>query len=109
MDSLRLVDTPTVYGRLLGQPTLYARARALANHGRLSHAGVRIMDESMIGLAEAAVQLLLPYQDVHRLLLTGKLTGVKRGSRWYVRIADVRRLQQIQKRDAMDARQVEKP
>lgn len=50
------------------------------------------MTQEMIGLAEAAVRLGIPYQDAHRLLLTGKLTGEKRGSRWFVRISDVDRL-----------------
>lgn len=43
----------------------------------------------MIGLAEAAVRLRIPYQDAHRLLLTGRLAGEKRGGRWFVRMADV--------------------
>jgi hypothetical protein len=51
-----------------------------------------VMEKIMIGLAEAAVELGVPYQDAHRLLLTGKLTGEKRGSRWFVRVADVQRL-----------------
>ena len=50
------------------------------------------MEEMMIGLAEAAAQLRLPYQNAHRLVLTGQLTGEKRGSRWYVRLVDVQRL-----------------
>ncbi len=54
------------------------------------------MKEVMIGLAEAAVELGLPYQDTHRLLLTGKIGGEKRGSRWFVRIADVERLKKAQ-------------
>jgi len=44
---------------------------------------------AMIGLAEAAHRLGIAYQDAHRLLLTGRLRGEKRGSRWYVRVADV--------------------
>lgn len=47
------------------------------------------MEEVMIGLAEAAMNLGIPYQDAHRLLLTGKIAGEKRGSRWFVRLADV--------------------
>jgi len=50
------------------------------------------MKEVMIGLAEAAMQLGVPYQDAHRLLLTGKLSGEKRGSRWFVRLVDVEKL-----------------
>ena len=50
------------------------------------------MNDKMIGLAEAAAHLCIPYQDAHRLLLTGKLAGEKRGSRWYVQKADVERL-----------------
>ena len=48
----------------------------------------------MIGLAEAAQLLRTPYQDAHRLLLTGKLQGEKRKGRWYVSVADVTRLAQ---------------
>jgi hypothetical protein len=46
----------------------------------------------VIGLAEAAQRLGLPYQDAHRLVLTGDLHGEKRGSRWYVPVVDVTRL-----------------
>ena len=46
----------------------------------------------VIGLAEAAQRLRLPYQDCHRLLLTGALRGEKRKGRWYVHLADVERL-----------------
>lgn len=45
-----------------------------------------------IGLAEAAHRLRLPYQNAHRLLLLGELSGEKRAGRWYVQVADVRRL-----------------
>ncbi len=48
--------------------------------------------DEMIGLAMAAARLKIPYQDAHRLLLTGRLTGEKRGGRWYVRVADVERV-----------------
>lgn len=48
--------------------------------------------KEMIGLAEAAQRLCLPYQDAHRLLLTGKLRGEKRKGRWYVSVNDVARL-----------------
>jgi hypothetical protein len=37
-----------------------------------------------IGLAECAQRLAIPYQDAHRLLLLGRLAGVKRGGRWFV-------------------------
>jgi len=47
---------------------------------------------SVIGLAEAAHKLAVPYQDAHRLLLTGKLRGEKRGGRWFVVAADVESL-----------------
>ena len=53
------------------------------------------MKEAMIGLAEAAMQLGVPYQDAHRLLLTGKMSGEKRGSRWFVRLVDVEKLKAI--------------
>jgi len=48
--------------------------------------------ERMIGLAEAAQKLGLPYQNCHRLLLTGQLRGEKREGRWYVLAHDVERL-----------------
>jgi hypothetical protein len=47
--------------------------------------------DRMIGLAEAAQQLALPYQNCHRLLLTGQLRGEKRDGRWYVYWTDVER------------------
>lgn len=50
------------------------------------------MKEMMIGLAEAALELRVPYQDAHRLLLTGRITGEKRGSRWFVRLSDVNKV-----------------
>lgn len=46
-------------------------------------------NEETIGLAEAAALLLIPYQDAHRLLLTGRLRGQKRGGRWFVVLQDV--------------------
>ena len=46
----------------------------------------------MLGLAEAAQQLRLPYQDAHRLLLVGRLRGEKRGGRWFVRADDVQQV-----------------
>ena len=46
----------------------------------------------MIGLAEAAQRLGLPYQNCHRLLLTGELRGEKREGRWYVLVQDVERI-----------------
>jgi len=45
-----------------------------------------------IGLAEAAARLRIPYQDAHRLLLTGAIAGQKRGGRWFVQLADVEKL-----------------
>ena len=51
-----------------------------------------IEEKAWIGLAVAAAQLRLPYQDAHRLVLTGSLQGEKRGGRWYVRRADVQDL-----------------
>lgn len=50
------------------------------------------MGEKVIGLAEAAALLRIPYQDAHRLVLTGRLDGRKQGGRWYVPVADVERL-----------------
>ncbi len=40
--------------------------------------------DAVIGLAECAQLLAVPYQDAHRLLLMGRLSGVKRGGRWVV-------------------------
>jgi len=48
--------------------------------------------KEMIGLAEGAVLLRTPYQDAHRLLLTGRLQGEKVGGRWLVTVASVKRL-----------------
>jgi predicted site-specific integrase-resolvase len=48
--------------------------------------------EEMVGLAEAAVALRIPYQAAHRLLMLGELRGVKRSNRWLVREDDVARL-----------------
>ena len=48
----------------------------------------------MIGLAEGAQRLGLPYQDAHRLLLTGVLQGEKRGGRWFVTRESVERVRQ---------------
>jgi len=50
-----------------------------------------------IGLAEAAYQLKIPYQDAHRLLLTGKLEGLKRGGRWYVTVQSIEKLLKVPK------------
>lgn len=63
------------------------------------------MNDRMIGLAEAAAHLCIPYQDAHRLLLTGKLAGEKRGSRWYVRKVDVDRLKVRQETRGLRRRQ----
>lgn len=38
----------------------------------------------LMGLAEAAALMKVPYQDAHRLLLTGRLSGRKEGGRWVV-------------------------
>lgn len=48
--------------------------------------------EDQITLVEAAIRLKSPYQDVHRLLLTGKIRGQKSGSRWSVSAEDVERV-----------------
>lgn len=53
--------------------------------------GVDIV-KNQIGLAEAAQQLRLPYQDAHRLLLTGALRGKKVRGRWLVDRESVQRL-----------------
>ncbi len=39
-------------------------------------------NQDTIGLAECAAELKIPYQDAHRLLLVGRLSGLKRGGRW---------------------------
>jgi len=46
----------------------------------------------IMGLAEAAQKLRMPYQDCHRLLLIGALRGEKRKGRWYVETSDVEAL-----------------
>jgi hypothetical protein len=48
--------------------------------------------EDTIGLAECAQLLSIPYQDAHRLLLVGRLAGVKRGGRWVCSRESVLRL-----------------
>lgn len=45
-----------------------------------------------LGLAEAAQQLRIPYQQAHRLVLVGILPGEKRHGRWYVDSARVKHL-----------------
>ena len=50
-----------------------------------------MIQEVMIGLAEAAQRLRVPYQNCHRLLMTGVLRGEKRDGRWYVHASDVER------------------
>ena len=72
-----------------------ARSLASPEFSHTYHGG-KAMDEgeSMIGLAEAAMALRVAYQDCHRLMLLGKLRGVKRGGRWLVREVDVARLVQ---------------
>jgi predicted site-specific integrase-resolvase len=55
--------------------------------------------ERMIGLAESAQRLRVPYQDAHRLLLTGAIRGQKRGGRWYVLAEDVDQLAERRLRD----------
>ncbi len=67
-------------------------SRSLAHTLRVIQPTGTHVDVSMIGLAEAAQRLGLPYQDTHRLLLIGRLRGEKRGSRWYVFLGDVERL-----------------
>lgn len=62
------------------------------------------MNTEMIGLAEAAVRLRTPYQDAHRLLLTGKLQGEKRGSRWFVTTSSLGRL--LREREAESQAQI---
>ncbi len=49
--------------------------------------------DQMMGLAEAAARLHIPYQDAHRLLLTGKLDGQKQKGRWFVNIESVKRIE----------------
>ena len=49
-------------------------------------------ERSGVAIEEAAAKLKIPYQDAHRLLLTGRLRGEKRGGRWYVRVTDVERV-----------------
>ena len=42
-------------------------------------------------MVEAAARLRIPYQDAHRLVLTGRLIGGKEGSRWLVTLESVDR------------------
>ena len=58
----------------------------------------------MIGLAEAAQKLGLPYQNCHRLLLTGQLRGEKRAGRWYVLVHDVERIARQRSGQVQNAR-----
>ena len=53
--------------------------------------------EEKIGLAECALKLRIPYQDAHRLLLVGQLSGEKRGGRWVCTRESLERL--VQTRD----------
>ena len=48
-----------------------------------------MVEKRQMGLAEAAKSLGIPYQDCHRLLLTGSLRGEKRKGRWFVDADDV--------------------
>lgn len=48
--------------------------------------------DEMIGLADAAFRLRVPYQTAHRMVLLGKLAGTKEEGRWKVRLADLNRL-----------------
>lgn len=61
-----------------------------------------IMTE-MIGLAEAAQQLGIPYQNAHRLVLTGVLKGEKRDNRWWVLKANVDDLANSRHQDLRDS------
>ena len=65
------------------------------------------MRERRIGLAEAAAHLKIPYQNAHRLLLTGVLRGEKIGSRWFVDTDDVEDL--LQQRVASGAESHDDP
>lgn len=48
--------------------------------------------DDAISLAECAQLLSIPYQDAHRLLLVGRLSGVRRGGRWVCSRESVQRL-----------------
>lgn len=50
------------------------------------------MENKEIPLTDAAHQLGLPWERAWRALLTGRLEGQKRGSRWYVTASSVERL-----------------
>ncbi len=58
------------------------------------------LNVDMVGLAVAAQQLRLPYQDAHRLLLVGRLRGEKRRGRWFVRVEDVQQVAREQQSEA---------
>ncbi|MCA9312008.1 MAG: helix-turn-helix domain-containing protein [Phycisphaerales bacterium] len=45
--------------------------------------------EDLIGLADAAALLRVPYQKAHRLVMLGELPAIKQAGRWVVRREDV--------------------
>ena len=49
--------------------------------------------EELMGLADAAARLRVPYPTAHRLLLIGRLRGQKHGGRWMVPRSDVMSLE----------------
>jgi len=55
--------------------------------------------EKWVALAEGAMRLRMPYQDAHRQLLTGRLKGERRGSRWYVTVQSVEALRRARDAD----------
>ena len=50
------------------------------------------VEDSVIGLPEAAQRLGIPYQTAHRLVLVGQLPAQKLAGRWFVSRAAVEKL-----------------
>jgi predicted site-specific integrase-resolvase len=59
-------------------------------------------DSITIGLADAAHHLRIPYQDAHRLVLTGQLRAEKRKGRWLVEYDDVEQLMKEREGDSQE-------
>jgi hypothetical protein len=58
--------------------------------------------DELLGLAVACQQLGIAYQDGHRLRLTGRLRGDKRGGRWFVNRESIERVAREREREAAE-------
>lgn len=58
------------------------------------------MDNDFIALSDAAISLKLPYQNAHRLLLTGRLQGERRGGRWFVTARSTKQVREESERES---------